>query len=98
MKDDIQIKIGDRLLVLKDFEGEDNNTPNKKDLEELLNITKTLQTKLANKDIQELQDSKNHGIISGIYTLKFKNGVSIEVENNELVLYNQNKGTRVILG
>ena len=69
----------------------------KNDLENILCAVKKTQQKLANKDIQEFQDSKNKGYITGIDTIKFSNGITIQTERDELILYT-NDGKRLKLG
>ncbi len=83
-KNKIQIKVGGKLLNIKIYENEIHYKPTKEDLEQLLNLTKELQEKLANKEIQELQDSKNFLTLGKINEIEFSNTGKLYAKGNAL--------------
>lgn len=85
----IQFKINGKILSLDVYdvhEGGKYSTPTLADLEEILNLVKDLQEKLANREIQALQDSKSKLKIVSIGILEFHNGIRIEAQGNYLIL------------
>jgi len=73
-----------RILSRNDYE------PTSSDLEKILQAVKMTQTKIVNKQIQTIQDSKNNGTITGVNKIEFTNGTSLVTVGEGLTLIDKN--------